>query len=73
VQAHLKEKGIATAVHYPVPLHLQPVFADIGYKEGNFPVSEKVSKEVLSLPAHPYLSQQDIVSVVDAVGEALSL
>ena len=72
VQAHLKKKGIVTAVHYPIPLHLQPVFANLGYKDGDFPVSEKVSKEVLSLPAHPYLSGQDIVSVVNAVGEALA-
>jgi len=71
VQSCLKEKGIATAVHYPIPLHLQPIFVDLGYKKGDFPVSEKVSEEVLSLPVHPYLSQQDITSVVDALGEAL--
>ncbi len=50
VQARLKEAGIPTAVHYPVPLHLQPAFAFLGQGEGSYPISESVAKEVMSLP-----------------------
>lgn len=59
----LNEAGIPTAVHYPIPLHLQPVFANVGFKEGDFPISESAAKRVLSLPMGPELSldQQDIV------------
>jgi len=63
VTAALSEQGIPTAVHYPMPLHLQEAFADLGYKAGDFPVSEKVSEEIMSLPMSPYLSeaQQDFI------------
>ncbi len=60
VQAKLKDAGIPTAVHYPMPLHLQECFAYLGYKEGDFPVAEKVSKEIMSLPMNPYLSDEEI-------------
>lgn len=61
--AKLGEKEIPTAVHYPVPLHLQEVFVSLGYKEGDFPISEKVSTQIMSLPMSPYLteSQQDFI------------
>jgi UDP-2-acetamido-2-deoxy-ribo-hexuluronate aminotransferase len=68
--AKLKEKGIPTAVYYPKCLHEQPVFASAGYKYGDFPVSEKAALEVISLPMHPFLSEQDQDSVIDAVKEA---
>ncbi len=48
VQAKLKEQGIPTAVHYPMPLHLQECFAYLGYKEGDFPIAEQVSNEIMS-------------------------
>ena len=59
----LNEKGIPTAVHYPMPLHLQEAFAALGYKHGDFPVSERVSEEIMSLPMSPYLTgeQQDFI------------
>jgi len=59
----LGEKEIPTAVHYPVPLHLQEVFTPLGYKEGDFPISEKVSTQIMSLPMSPYLTeaQQDFI------------
>ena len=59
----LNGKGIPTAVHYPMPLHLQEAFKDLDYKEGDFPISEKVSNEIMSLPMSPYLtkSQQDFI------------
>jgi len=60
LQAKLKEQSIPTAVHYPLPLHLQEAFAYLGYKEGDFPVSERVSCEIMSLPMNPYLSDDEI-------------
>ncbi len=54
----LSNEGIPTAVHYPMPLHLQEAFKDLGYKEGDFPISEKISNEILSLPMSPYLTQE---------------
>ncbi|QDT12288.1 DegT/DnrJ/EryC1/StrS family aminotransferase [Planctomycetes bacterium K23_9] len=68
--ASLKEKGIPSAVYYPKCLHEQPVFADLGYQYGDFPESEKASKEVLSLPMHPFLSEADQDKVVEAVKAA---
>jgi UDP-2-acetamido-2-deoxy-ribo-hexuluronate aminotransferase len=60
VQAKLKEKGIPTAVHYPMPLHLQECFEYLGYKQGDFPISEMVSYEIMSLPMNPYLTNDEI-------------
>ncbi len=60
VQAKLKEKGIPTAVHYPMPLHLQECFSYLGYKKGDFPIAERVSNEIMSLPMNPYLSDDEI-------------
>jgi len=60
VQAKLKEHGIPTAVHYPMPLHLQEAFAYLGYKKGDSPISEVVSTEIMSLPMNPYLSRDEI-------------
>ena len=62
-QAKLKAKGIPTAVHYPLPLHLQECFEYLGYKRGDFPVSEIVSREIMSLPMNPYVSDEEIDSV----------
>ncbi len=64
LQAQLKEVGIPTAVHYPMPLHLQECFAYLGHKEGDFPVAEQVSKEIMSLPMNPYLTDEEIGYVV---------
>lgn len=72
VQAALKERGIPTAVHYPVPLHLQPAFADLGVGVGNFPVSEAAAARVMSLPMHPFLTDAQQRAVVDAVVDAVS-
>ncbi len=60
VQDKLKEAGIPTAVHYPVPLHLQECFKYLGYSKGDFVVAEEVSKEIMSLPMNPYLSNDEI-------------
>jgi UDP-2-acetamido-2-deoxy-ribo-hexuluronate aminotransferase len=70
-ETRMKSKGIPTAVHYPVPLHLQPVFANLGYKQGDFPVSEKIASRVVSLPMHPYLTDAQQQQVVVAVRESV--
>ena len=67
VQAHLKEKGIPTAVHYPMPLHLQECFAYLGYEKGDFPVSELVSDEIMSLPMNPYLTENEILFIHQSI------
>lgn len=64
VQSSLKEKGIPTAVHYPMPLHLQECFAYLGYQKGDFPISEIVSQEIMSLPMNPYVSDEEIDYIV---------
>ena len=71
VAAKLKEKGIPTAVYYPKCLHEQPVFASSGYKLGDFPEAEQASREVLSLPMHPFLIETDQDLIVDAVKASL--
>jgi UDP-2-acetamido-2-deoxy-ribo-hexuluronate aminotransferase len=60
LQVQLKEKGIPTAVHYPMPLHLQEAFEYLGYKQGDFPISEQVSQEIMSLPMNPYISYDEM-------------
>lgn len=67
LQNYLTSKNIPTAVHYPIPLHLQPVFTDLGYKVGDFPCAEQAAKQVISLPMSPYLSAADLNTVAEAV------
>jgi UDP-2-acetamido-2-deoxy-ribo-hexuluronate aminotransferase len=67
VEAGMKARGIPTAIHYPVPLHLQPVFGNLGYSDGDFPQSEQAARRVLSLPMHPYLTEDDQAAVVQAL------
>jgi UDP-2-acetamido-2-deoxy-ribo-hexuluronate aminotransferase len=67
----LKKQGIPSAVYYPKCLHEQPVFANLGYKYGDFPQSEKAAKEVISLPMHPWLTEQDQNQVVDILKASL--
>jgi dTDP-4-amino-4,6-dideoxygalactose transaminase len=60
VRAYLRKKGISTLIHYPIPLHLQKACKDLGYKRGDFPVSEKIARRIISLPMHPNLSRYEI-------------
>jgi dTDP-4-amino-4,6-dideoxygalactose transaminase len=70
VKQHLAERGIASVVYYPVPLHLQPLYADAGLKPGALPQSERAANEVLSLPIYPGLTEAQIARVAQAVIEA---
>ena len=60
LRAFLWERGIQTGVYYPVALHRMPAYSFLGYKEGSFPVAERLVKEVLALPMHPYLTEEDV-------------
>jgi UDP-2-acetamido-2-deoxy-ribo-hexuluronate aminotransferase len=71
VVAALATEGVPTAVHYPVPMHRQPVFAGLGIGEGSLPVAEHAAARVMSLPMHPYLGEEDIARVADAVSRAV--
>ena len=65
--ASLKKAGIPSVSYYAVPLHLQPVFADLGYKKGQFPITEDVASRGLSLPMNPYLSEEEVAAVCDMI------
>lgn len=71
VSASLKEAGIPNAIYYPKCLHEQPVFSHLGYEYGDFPESEAASKDVLSLPMHPFLTESDQDTIVAAVKDAV--
>lgn len=71
LQRALKEQGIPTMIYYPKPMHLQAAFADLGYQKGDFPVAERLCAQVLSLPMHPYLEEEDIRFVCNAIRSAL--
>jgi UDP-2-acetamido-2-deoxy-ribo-hexuluronate aminotransferase len=70
IQEKLKYSKIPTAVYYPVPLHLQKCFQYLGYKQGNFLVSEQVSKEVMSLPMNPLLTNEQIEYITAKIGKS---
>ena len=67
----LSEAGIPTAIHYPVPLHLQTAFSVFGYRPGDFPVAEQVAKRVISLPMGPDLGEADQARIASAVMDAV--
>lgn len=67
IQSALHQRNIPSAIYYPKPLHLQGAFASLGYRKGDFPVSERLSESVLSLPMHPYLDPSQVEMITDAV------
>ena len=64
---YLTDQGIGTNIHYPIPIHLQKAYADLGYKEGDFPVAEKTAKELVSLPLDPYHTKEEMEYVIEKV------
>ena len=71
LQNFLNENGIATGLHYPVPLHLQPCFANLGYNKGDFPVTESLAANGLSLPIYPELNNEQIEYICNMIKEFL--
>jgi len=67
LQEVLNERGIATGIHYPIPIHLQPAYRGLGYRKGDFPVTERISDRILSLPMYPELSMAAVEEVASAV------
>lgn len=67
LQSYLKENGIPSMVYYPNPMHMQTAFKNLGYKVGDFPVTEKLCSTVLSLPLHPYITEEDLQKVSDSI------
>lgn len=72
VQEALAEQGVTTAIYYPIPLHLQPAYASLGYKASSLPQSERACAEVLSLPMYPELSPEQIEHVANALANAMA-
>lgn len=72
LRAFLSERGIATAIHYPIPIHLQPAAAGLGYRQGSFPICEAQAQRILSLPIHQFLMPADIDAVCDGVEDFLA-
>jgi dTDP-4-amino-4,6-dideoxygalactose transaminase len=70
-RAHLGEMGIHTAIHYPIPVHLQPAYRDLGYRTGDFPISETVAQEILSIPIFPEMTTTQIETVAGALRAGL--
>lgn len=72
LKAHLAANGIETAIHYPVPIHLQPAAARLGYGRGAFPVCERQAGRILTLPIHPWLSESDVAAVAQTTNQFLA-
>lgn len=68
LQAHLQERGIATGVHYPIPIHLQPCYESLGVSRGRFPVTEQACEEILSLPMFPEMTNDQVSYVATEIG-----
>ena len=72
VQQALSRAGVQTCVYYPIPLHLQPMYRDLGYRPGDLPHAERAAAEVLSLPMFPELTEAQMVYVADALRRAIA-
>lgn len=73
LKAYLAEKGIDTKIHYPLPIHYQEAASELGYKKGNFPVTERQSETILSLPVYPELTDDQVAYIADCVIEFCSI
>jgi dTDP-4-amino-4,6-dideoxygalactose transaminase len=67
VQARLLGNGVQTAIHYPIPIHLQPAWSELGYRRGDFPAAEQAAVEVLALPVYPELTEAQVATVAEAL------
>ncbi len=67
LKTHLEERGIQILIHYPLPVHLQPAYADLGLQRGDLPVTEQVARQVLSLPLYPEMSETAVEYVSEAI------
>jgi dTDP-4-amino-4,6-dideoxygalactose transaminase len=67
LRKHLHANGISTGIHYPIPVHLQQGFRQLGYEEGSLPQTERVCREVLSLPMYPELANETVKRITDSV------
>jgi dTDP-4-amino-4,6-dideoxygalactose transaminase len=72
LREHLASRGISTGVHYPIPIHLQPAYQDLGHKAGDFPISESCARSILSLPMYAELVRRQIELVAEAIREFMS-
>ncbi len=64
---YLKENGVNTGIHYPIPLHLQPAYEKLEHKKGDFPISEKLADEILSIPIYPELSKEQLDYIIENI------
>ena len=69
LQAHLSEAGVATAIHYPIPIHMQSAYEELGYKQGDFPETERYAARILSLPMFPGITPEAISHTVNAIAD----
>ena len=67
----LAARNVGSGIYYPTPLHLHPLFANLGYGPGDFPVAERVAKQIVALPIHPMLDREQLAHVVAAVRSAV--
>jgi dTDP-4-amino-4,6-dideoxygalactose transaminase len=67
LQQYLRDRGIKTAIHYPIPIHLQPAARDLGHEKGDFPVTERQANRILTLPVNQYMSEADVDAVASEV------
>ena len=69
LKKYLRKKGIETSIHYPIPIHLQPAAKKLNYKKGDFKVTEKQAKEILTLPINQYLNKNDIKKICSEINK----
>jgi len=69
---YLKKAGVATGLHYPIPIHLQPAYAELGYKPGDFPITEAYAETIVSLPIFPELDDEKVAYVANAIHEYMA-
>jgi dTDP-4-amino-4,6-dideoxygalactose transaminase len=72
LREHLHAKGISTGIHYPIPVHMQTGFSNLGYSEGDLPETERVCREVMSLPMYPELTSEEVARITDSVRQFCS-